>query len=109
MAEEMLLVLSTFGSAEEARRVARTLVEEHLAACANLLPPVHSIYRWKGDIEEATEVLVLLKTNLSRYWLLEARLRELHSYELPEIVAFRAHSGLPTYLRWVDDSCVPQA
>ena len=108
MAEETLLVLSTFGSVEEARRVARTLVEERLAACANLLPAVESIYRWQGAVEEATEVLVLFKTNLSRYWLMESRLRELHSYEVPEILAFRAHAGLPTYLRWVDEACLPE-
>jgi periplasmic divalent cation tolerance protein len=107
MAEKFLLVLSTFGSAEEARRVGRTLVEEHLAACVNLLPPVESIYRWKGEIETATETLALMKTTEDQYWLFEARLKELHSYEVPEIVAFRASSGLPAYLRWVDESCLP--
>jgi periplasmic divalent cation tolerance protein len=107
MAEETLLVLSTFGSAEEARRVARTLVEERLVACANLLPGVESIYRWQGVVEEASEVLVLFKTNLDRYWQVESRLRELHSYEVPEILAFRAHAGLPAYLRWVFEACMP--
>ncbi len=108
MGEKLLLVLSTFGSAEEARQVGRLLVEERLAACVNLLPPVESIYRWQGEIETATETLALIKTTEDQYWLLEARLKELHSYEVPEIVAFRASSGLAAYLRWVDESCMPQ-
>ena len=105
MAENTLIVLSTFGSPEEARRVAFTLVEERLAACANLLPAVESIYRWKGAVETATETQVVFKTNIDRYYQLETRLKQLHSYETPEIVALRAHAGLLSYLRWVDDSC----
>lgn len=107
MADEALLVLSTFGSTDEARRVARTLVEECHAACANLLPQVESIYRWKGEVETAVETLVLFKTTKDSYWQFEARLRELHSYEVPEIVAVNIDSGLPAYLRWVDESCLP--
>jgi len=105
MAENTLIVLSTFGSSDEARRVATTLVEERLAACANLLPAVESIYRWKGAVESASETMVIFKTNIDRYYQLETRLKQLHSYEVPEIVAFRAHAGLISYLRWVDDSC----
>lgn len=104
MAEDTLIVLSTFGSADEARTVARTLVEEKLVACANLLPAVESIYRWQGAIETATEVMVLFKTNIDRYYRLEERLKELHSYELPEIVALPVQVGLLPYLRWVDES-----
>ena len=105
MAEETLVVLSTFGSAEEARRVGAQLVEERLAACVNLLPAVESIYRWKGAIESATETMAFFNTNIDRYYQLEARLKELHSYEVPEIVALRVHAGFIPYLRWVDDSC----
>ena|SRR5687768_8077637 len=105
MAENALLVLCTFGDVEEARRVARLLVEERLAACANLLPAVESIYRWQGAIETATEVSVMLKTNIDRYYRLEARLLELHSYEVPEIIALPITAGSLSYLRWVDESC----
>jgi periplasmic divalent cation tolerance protein len=108
MAEEALIVFSTFGTADEARRVARILVEERLAACANFLPQVESIYRWKGKIETSAETLVLFKTTIDRYWQLEPRLRELHSYEIPEIIAIRAHVGLPAYMRWIDESCLPE-
>jgi periplasmic divalent cation tolerance protein len=105
MAEETLLVFSTFGDAEEARRIVRQLVEERLIACGNLLPGVESIYRWQGAIETAQETMAVMKTNIDRYYQLEARLKELHSYEVPEVVAVRAHAGLLPYLRWVDDSC----
>jgi periplasmic divalent cation tolerance protein len=107
MADKVLLVLSTFGSAEEARRVGRILVDERLAACVNLLPPMESIYRWKGEVETATETLALLKTTEDTYWNFEKRLKELHSYEVPEIIAFPVNTGLPAYLRWVDESCLP--
>ena len=107
MAEDALLVLSTFGTADEARGVGRTLVEEHLVACANLVPAVESIYWWKGKVETSGETLVLFKTTIDRYWQVEARIRELHSYETPEIIALRIHAGLPAYLRWIDESCLP--
>src|SRR5690349_8173057 len=105
MAEDTLVVFSTFGSAEEARSVARILVEERLAACANLLPGVESIYRWQGAIETAVEVMVVFKTNIDRYYRLEARLKELHPYEIAEIVALPVKVGSLPYLRWVDESC----
>ena len=105
MAEEALVVLSAFGSVEEARRVARTLVEEKLAACANLLPGVESLYRWQGEVETAQEIVVIFKTNRDRYYQLEKRLQELHSYEVPEVVALRVEAGALPYLRWIDDSC----
>lgn len=109
MAEDALLVLSTFGTVDEARKVARTIVEEHLAACGNLIPSVESIYQWKGNVETSAETLVLFKTTTDRYWQLETRIRELHSYETPEIIAVRLHAGLPAYLRWIDESCLPPA
>jgi periplasmic divalent cation tolerance protein len=105
MSEDTLVVLSTFGNAEEARAVARTLVEERLVACANVMPAVESIYRWQGAIETAAEVMVVFKTNIDRYYRLEARLRELHSYEVPEIIALPVKVGFLPYLRWVDESC----
>ncbi len=105
MAENTLIVLSTFGDADSARHVAQKLVEEQLAACANILPAIESIYRWEGAVESAAETMVIFKTNIDRYYQLEARLKELHPYKVPEILAFRAHAGLLAYTRWVDESC----
>ena len=99
-----LLVWSTFPEPERAGHVARALVEERLAACANLVSGVQSIYRWKGAVETAPEVWVLFKTTRAAYPQLEARLKELHPYELPEIVALRPEDGLPAYLQWVAEN-----
>jgi len=98
---EALIVFGTFPNVETARSIARTLVEEQLAACGNLIPHVESIYRWKGVVETSAEVLVLFKTTRSSYPSFEARLRDLHPYELPEIVAVSPDAGLPDYLKWV--------
>ena len=100
-----LLFLSTFPDAETARRIARALVEERLAACANLVPGVESIYRWQGAVEQASEVLALFKTTEAARERFQARLRELHPYEVPEIVALRPEGGLPAYLQWVEENC----
>ena len=105
MADEALLVLSTFPDVATARRIARQLVEERCAACANLLPPVESIYWWEGKVENANETLVLFKTSADRYDALETTLRQLHPYEVPEIISFRIEQGLPEYLHWVLMSC----
>ncbi len=105
MAKEILLVLSTFPDAEKARRIARQLVEEHCAACANILPPIESIYWWQRKVENANETLVLFKTAAERYSALEATLRQLHPYEVPEIIALPIERGLPDYLRWVSENC----
>jgi len=105
MAEEVLIVLTTWPDAEGARTAARVLVEQKLAACANIVPAIESIYRWEGKIETATEVLMVLKTTIGRYPQLETRIKELHSYEVPEIVSLRVTDGLPAYLRWVESSC----
>jgi periplasmic divalent cation tolerance protein len=105
MADEILLVLSTFPDEATARRIGRHLVEEKCAACANILTPVQSIYRWQGKIEEANETLVLFKTAARRFGALQTTLRELHPYDVPEIIAFSAKDGLPEYLRWVSENC----
>ena len=107
MAEDVLVVLSTFGSPEHARQVATALVEERLAACANLLPGVESIYRWRMGVETAKETMVLFKLSEDRYYAFEARLRELHTYEVPEIISLRVQHGHFPYLQWVDESCRP--
>ena len=105
MAEEVLLVLSTFPEAETARRIARQIVEEKYAACANLLPPIESIYWWEGKVEQGNEALVLFKTTAARFEGMQARLRQLHPYEVPEIIAVAIERGLPEYLRWVAEHC----
>jgi len=105
MPEEAFLVLSTFPDAATARRIALEVVEKKCAACVNLLPAVESIYRWQGQIEEAKETLALFKTSANKLELLQTTLRELHPYEVPEIIAFRIADGLPQYLEWVAENC----
>jgi periplasmic divalent cation tolerance protein len=105
MAEEVFLVLSTFPDAATARRIARQLLEERCAACANILPAVESIYWWENKLEQASETLVFFKTSTDRFAALQTTLRRLHPYEVPEILAFRVVDGLPEYLRWVQESC----
>ena len=105
MADEVLLVLSTFPDAATARRVGRELVEQRCAACANILPQVESIYWWEKKVESANEALVLFKTTADRYAALETTLRQLHPYDVPEIIALPLEGGLPDYLKWVAESC----
>ncbi|MGH7804266.1 MAG: divalent-cation tolerance protein CutA, partial [Candidatus Binatia bacterium] len=85
--DEALVVLMTAGSVEEAARIARALVEERLAACVNLVPGIRSIYRWQGAIADDAEVLLVAKTRRASLDALERRVRELHSYEVPEVLA----------------------
>ncbi len=105
MVEEVLTVFTTWPDVETARTVAHTLVEEKLAACGNIVPGVESIYRWEGKVETGAEVLVIFKTTRGCYAALEARVRALHPYEVPEVLAVRVTDGLPAYLRWVVESC----
>jgi len=105
MADQILLAISTFPDADTASRIAQALVEEKLAACANVLPAIHSIYHWKGQIETAGEIMVLFKTTQERQAAFEKKLRSLHPYEVPELICFKIDSGSPDYLRWVIDNC----
>ena len=105
MADQILLALSTFPDAETARRVSNTLVSEKFAACANILPGVESIYRWKEKIETGNETLVFFKVSEDRYKDFQEKLRSLHPYEVPEIISLKIDSGLPAYLQWVAESC----
>ncbi len=105
--EAYLQVQTTTDSEDDARRIASTVVGERLAACAQLLAPVTSVYWWDGAVTEAKEWLCLLKTTRDRYPALEARLRELHSYEEPEIVAVRLAAGSRGYLDWIRASTGP--
>jgi periplasmic divalent cation tolerance protein len=105
MADTMLLALSTFPDAETARRISSQLVSEKFVACANILPAVESIYRWKGNVENANETLVLFKLREDRQSVFQEKLRSLHPYEVPEIIFVPVSSGLPEYLRWVVENC----
>ena len=105
MAEKVLLALSTFPDQETAREISSELVTKKLAACANILPGVESIYRWKEKIESGNETLVLFKLSEDRQSAFQEKLRSLHPYEVPEIIFVPISSGLPEYLRWVTENC----
>jgi periplasmic divalent cation tolerance protein len=98
---EIVVLLVTAPDAAVAERLGRTLVEERLAACANLLPSVTSIYRWKGEVQTDTEVLLLLKTQRARLSRLAERLAEVHPYEVPELLALPVRGGSERYCKWV--------
>ena len=104
MPNEVLLVLSTFPDRGKAQRIAEELVTGRFAACANVASAVDSFYRWKGEVETATEVLVYFKTTVTRFAAFEEKLRELHPYDVPEIIAFPASAGSDDYLAWVADN-----
>lgn len=95
------IVLVMAGSADEAAQIARTLVTERLAACANIIGPVRSIYRWRGAVEEAREHWLVIKTRKELYSMVERKVRELHSYEVPEILALAPSAGSAAYLEWI--------
>jgi periplasmic divalent cation tolerance protein len=96
-------VLTTAGSEEEAARIALALVDRRLAACVQVLGPIVSRYRWQGVVEEAEEWQCLAKTEAARYAEVEAAIRDLHTYEEPEIVATPIVAGSEGYLRWISD------
>ena len=100
MADKVLLAFSTFPDLEAARRIVRVLVEEKLVACANIIPQIESIYHWQGKIESSNEVLVYFKLPATGYATFERKLKELHPYDVPEIIAVEIRQGLPEYLNW---------
>ncbi len=99
----VVIVYITTSNAEEARSIAKAVVEERLAACANIIDNISSIYWWKGRIEEDSEALLLLKTPRAKVEALIARVKELHSYELPDITVIPLEGGLEEYLMWVKE------
>jgi periplasmic divalent cation tolerance protein len=102
---EALIAFCTFPDSAVAAAVTKQLVEQRLVACGNILPEVHSIYRWHDAVESSAEVLVVFKLDRNRYPEFETKLRSLHPYEVPEIIAFPITEGLPAYLEWVGKSC----
>jgi periplasmic divalent cation tolerance protein len=98
------LVLTTASSKEEARRLAKMLVERRLAACVNIVPNINSIYRWKEKVEESQEFLLLMKTTESAIPKLRDAIQELHSYEIPECIVLLIEEGSAAYLDWIDES-----
>jgi Uncharacterized protein involved in tolerance to divalent cations len=105
MSETILLALSTFPDAETARQISDQLITERFAACANILPSVESIYRWKDKIESGNETLVFFKVSEDRQSAFQDKLRSLHPYDVPEIIFLPVAGGLPEYLRWVSENC----
>jgi periplasmic divalent cation tolerance protein len=103
------VVLTTIAAREDALALARTLVAERLAACVNILPQMTSVYRWKEAIEEEPEHQVVIKTASDRLPALEARLRQLHPYELPELLVLSVAGGGQAYLTWVTESAGRQS
>lgn len=100
---QFCFIYITAGSEAEAGKIAKTLVEEKLVACVNM-HPVHSIYRWKGKVEEEAEVAMLVKTRAELVERVSKRVKELHSYEVPCILVLNIEKGNPEYLKWIEES-----
>lgn len=103
MAEE-IVILITASSPEEATKIARTLVDEHLAACVNILPGVRSFFVWEGGTQEAAESLLVCKSRMPVFPRILERVKMLHSYTVPEVIALPVAAGLGPYLAWIRDS-----
>jgi periplasmic divalent cation tolerance protein len=100
------LILCTCPNAEVAERIARSLVDQKLAACVNILPGVRSVYQWQGQVEIAQEHLLLIKSPRATYPAIEVAIKAMHPYEIPEIIALEIEHGAADYLKWID-SCLP--
>ncbi len=102
-----LVVLTNLPDLGTAEQLADTLIEQRVAACVNILAPCRSVYRWQGAVQHDEEYPMLIKTNADRYPALEAAIRAVHPYELPEIVAVKVEGGLPAYLAWITEETRP--
>jgi periplasmic divalent cation tolerance protein len=100
------IVLTAAGSEEEARKIARTLIERRFAACVNIIPQVTSLYRWQGKVEDATEWILVVKTTSTAFGEVRQAIADLHSYELPECISLLIEDGSPAYLKWIADCVV---
>jgi periplasmic divalent cation tolerance protein len=103
---KLRVILTTTAAEEQALAIARALVEERLAACVNIIGPVRSVYRWRDGIEDEREYLLLIKTRATHYMKVERRVRELHTYEVPEVLSLSADRGSPPYIQWLLESTV---
>jgi periplasmic divalent cation tolerance protein len=104
--ENIIIVFCTIDDASKAAEIARTLIEEKLAPCANIIPTVRSIYRWKGTIHDEGESLIVIKTQKSLFHRLEKKIRSLHPYEVPEIIAFDMTDAGDDYLEWLFENTI---
>ena len=102
--EKYILVLITASSLQEGEKIGSELVKDGLAACCNIIPEIKSIFRWKGEICKEKEVLLLAKSKASLFKKLEQRVKKLHSYDVPEIIAFHIEAGLQDYFHWMDET-----
>jgi|SRR6266567_8014853 len=103
-ASRLLVVLMTAPDRDEASRIAELLVNSRLAACVQILPEVQSVYRWKGEVERNTEILLLAKTTSDKFDELDRAVREIHSYDTPEIIALPVNAASESYLNWLLES-----
>jgi periplasmic divalent cation tolerance protein len=101
---DVLVVFVTVGNGDEALKIGRALVEEKLVACVNIIGQIRSLYWWRGEVCDDQEVLLVMKSPSALFETLQNRIRELHSYEVPEVIAVRVERGLPDYLNWVIES-----
>jgi periplasmic divalent cation tolerance protein len=104
---DKIVVLSTCASAEEAERLARRVIDDRLAACVNVLSPVRSFYRWKGQIEDSAEWLLIIKSTREKFDALRTALESAHTYEVPEVIAIPIVEGSPNYLSWIERELQP--
>jgi len=102
------IVLTAAGSEDEAKKIARHLVEKQLAACVNIVPRIASVYRWQGKVEEAVEWLLIIKTTAAEWKKVRGAIEDVHSYELPECICLEIEEGSPAYLQWIEDSVAPE-
>ena len=102
MPQQNILIFMTVSTREEASKIVHSLLEEKLIACANIIGPVDSFFWWKEKIEKTNEFLVLMKSHGSLFDKISKRVKEMHSYEIPELIALRIEKGLPAYLNWID-------
>ncbi|MBI1967265.1 MAG: divalent-cation tolerance protein CutA [Gemmatimonadetes bacterium] len=106
MKQQALVVLTTLGTDADARALVKTLLEDRLIACGTLLPGARSLYRWEGALQEENEVVVLLKTDASKWEALSAMVKARHPYQVPELLALPVEAGLDVYLSWITNEVV---